>query len=166
MHVQTETNRPMQGRSSMRWHGCWHSPPGRLLRRWRRSLILLTQPWSFQMYPGCRRRACMRCAGFLTCSLESRAFHQTPVQDGRIWTTNLSVLSQRDISNHLTSLCIAQDAKRLPVINWNVEIFDLLMMAWVWQVFALAAQCALTGNYLVNLEDCLDLWALAASLQV
>lgn len=73
---------------------------------------------------------------------------------------------QRDNSNHLTSLCIAQDAKRLPVISWNLQILDLLMMAWVWQVFALAAQCALTGNYLVNLEDCLDLWALAASLQV
>jgi hypothetical protein len=34
------------------------------------------------------------------------------------------------------------------------------------QMFALAAECAYTGNYLVAPDDCLDLWALAAGLQV
>jgi hypothetical protein len=40
------------------------------------------------------------------------------------------------------------------------------MDSWyVDQVFSLAAECAYTGNHDVALEDCLDLWALAASLQ-
>ena len=34
------------------------------------------------------------------------------------------------------------------------------------QVFALASECAAMGSYNVLPEDCLDLWALAASLQV
>lgn len=34
------------------------------------------------------------------------------------------------------------------------------------QVFSLAAECAYTGSHDVALEDCLDLWALATSLQV
>ncbi|KAK9917444.1 hypothetical protein WJX75_004438 [Coccomyxa subellipsoidea] len=68
-----------------------------------------------------------------------------------------------------SSRAIAQTLAQIPDTSAAaVVIPDVpgLTSARMYEVFSLAAECAYTGNHDVALEDCLDLWALAASLQM
>lgn len=63
---------------------------------------------------------------------------------------------------------------RVRLLNGKVAIWQISfcrpfldgVLLHLVQVFSLAAECAYTGSHDVALEDCLDLWALATSLQV
>ncbi|BDA50773.1 hypothetical protein COCOBI_16-4510 [Coccomyxa sp. Obi] len=68
-----------------------------------------------------------------------------------------------------SSRAIAQTLAQIPDTS-TAAIFipDVpgLAPSRMYEVFSLAAECAYTGSHDVALEDCLDLWALATSLQM